>query len=747
MNKINLRQITGILFLSFVIFSMSSSAVQADTIRVPEEYPTIQKAIDVAYDGDTVLVNDGTYQETINFLGKAITVTSVNGPEATILDREVYASPVITFNSGEDSQSIFEGFTVLGHPYVYQKLVSCDFNSSPVIRNNKFLDIEGKAIYCNNSSNPIIENNTISRTVYGIYCENSSSPLIQNNRIVGNINGVYAMYNSSPIITENIISGNALYGVYCYDVPSGGMIITSNTVIGNMYGIHTNNYGTGLASVKNNIVAGNLIGIWGAGSTVHNFNDVWDNRNNYGGCTPGPNDISEDPLFEAYEQNVSTGERIQDAINNIPFLLGGDSPCIGAGEGGVNMGAYPQQGFYGTSGEIIISVNQGVYQEGINLYSYVQLMGEAAETTIIDGEAEETVIKIAGARKTTLSGFTVKNGSEIGISCGEYTIPLITENIITANSQYGIYCDGHSHPDIINNEVVSNGDAGIYVGGSNYPDATIFKNLIADNAGDGIKLFDGVDNTDIANNIIINNAGNGICFYVNSSADIINNVIAFNEADGIYGGWSPYLHLTEILNNIITRNGSYGIESGDDKWPQYLPSDYNDVWGNTFENYGGYAQAGQNDISTDPLFVDSANENFHLQKYSPCIDAGNPADDFSLEPQPNGGRINQGNYGNTPEATVSYICGDANSDRKVSISDVVYLISYLFKGGAAPKYLEAGDANGDGSVTLADIVYLINYLFKQGPPPVCGSEKTLNSSSGNTTMPAPVKSTSTATLE
>jgi len=72
-------------------------------------------------------------------------------------------------------------------------------------------------------------------------------------------------------------------------------------------------------------------------------------------------------------------------------------------------------------------------------------------------------------------------------------------------------------------------------------------------------------------------------------------------------------------------------------------------------------------------------------------------------------------------ATIKYIQflrGDANHDGIVNVSDVVYLISYLFKGGPAPiPGTIVGDANCDGKVTIADAVYLINYLFKGGPKP------------------------------
>jgi hypothetical protein len=61
--------------------------------------------------------------------------------------------------------------------------------------------------------------------------------------------------------------------------------------------------------------------------------------------------------------------------------------------------------------------------------------------------------------------------------------------------------------------------------------------------------------------------------------------------------------------------------------------------------------------------------------------------------------------------------GDANADGKLTVSDVVYLINYLFKGGTFPQPLQSGDCNCDDKITVSDVVYLINYLFKGGPPP------------------------------
>ncbi|RLI99161.1 MAG: hypothetical protein DRP08_07515, partial [Candidatus Aenigmatarchaeota archaeon] len=91
------------------------------------------------------------------------------------------------------------------------------------------------------------------------------------------------------------------------------------------------------------------------------------------------------------------------------------------------------------------------------------------------------------------------------------------------------------------------------------------------------------------------------------------------------------------------------------------------LYNNTLGNYNGVS-AGEGDISVDPLFADPDNGDFHLKSQygrwngsvwviddvtSPCIDAGDPEDDYSNEPEPNGGRINLGAYGNTPEASKS----------------------------------------------------------------------------------------------
>jgi hypothetical protein len=79
---------------------------------------------------------------------------------------------------------------------------------------------------------------------------------------------------------------------------------------------------------------------------------------------------------------------------------------------------------------------------------------------------------------------------------------------------------------------------------------------------------------------------------------------------------------------------------------------------------------GEGNIDVDPLFADPASGDYHLKSRagrwdlnsqnwaqddvtSPCIDAGDPASDWSAEPLPHGQRINMGAFGGTPQASMS----------------------------------------------------------------------------------------------
>jgi Peptidase family M1 domain/Peptidase M1 N-terminal domain/Dockerin type I domain len=61
--------------------------------------------------------------------------------------------------------------------------------------------------------------------------------------------------------------------------------------------------------------------------------------------------------------------------------------------------------------------------------------------------------------------------------------------------------------------------------------------------------------------------------------------------------------------------------------------------------------------------------------------------------------------------------GDCNNDGEVNVSDAVWIVNYVFVGGAPPSPLEAGDTNCDSEVNVSDAVHIINYVFVGGPQP------------------------------
>jgi subtilisin family serine protease len=63
------------------------------------------------------------------------------------------------------------------------------------------------------------------------------------------------------------------------------------------------------------------------------------------------------------------------------------------------------------------------------------------------------------------------------------------------------------------------------------------------------------------------------------------------------------------------------------------------------------------------------------------------------------------------------LCGDANNDRIVNVSDAVFIINYVFMGGDPPYPFASGDVNCDGTCNVSDAVWIINYVFVGGNYP------------------------------
>ncbi|MBN1391344.1 MAG: S8 family serine peptidase [Sedimentisphaerales bacterium] len=213
-------------------------------LLVPSEYPTIQTAIYYAEDGDTVIVADGIYTGTgnrlINFMGKAITVRSENGPENCVIDAE-HLGQVFQFYNNEDADSIVDGFTIT-HGQIYCEPgkpcpiswygggIYCD--ASPTIRNciitDNLADFGGGA-YCKGSPTIINCILTSNAAIYGAAILADDNTKIINCTITRNWAEESAVLSlDDSVIVNSIVWDN--YPAQLTDYTSGGGIIIYNDI-------------------------------------------------------------------------------------------------------------------------------------------------------------------------------------------------------------------------------------------------------------------------------------------------------------------------------------------------------------------------------------------------------------------------------------------------------------------------------------------------------------------------------------
>lgn len=273
-----------------------------------------------------------------------------------------------------------------------------------------------------------------------------------------------------------------------------------------------------------------------------------------------------------------------------------------------------------TDGDTII-VSPGVYEgrlymkgKNITLTSIDPTDPAIVAATVIQGRGIGPVITFDGTENETcrLTGFTLTGG-------------------ITDGRGGGI-CGNHARAGISH---------------------CVIQNNTADHGG-GLADCDGtIEQCIIEHNSAINNGGG----FVYCAGLIVNCLIKENSAD--YGGGfnncdGNILNCTIAGNTASVEGG--GLRRCDGSITNCI------IWGNDVDNifegsqptYSCYPEAvdGSN-ISSDPLFANATAGDYHLLLDSPCIDAGDPASDYMLEPLPNGARINIGAYGNTQQATQS----------------------------------------------------------------------------------------------
>jgi parallel beta-helix repeat protein len=242
---------------------ISKSTFTGDTIYVPDDYTTIQEAVNNAMDGDKIVVRAGTYNEHI-IIDKSLNITGENS-DNTFVDGggECYN----VFNVQVDNVQI-SNFTIM----------NCNESKAGIgLINKNYLNVSGCRINDNVllecgsgielfwTNNNTIFNNTISGNyAWGLYSFSSNNCTIENNTIAGNFIGIEPDL-SSLIIKNNKIEYNNDSGIYQFLCCNE--IIENNTICNN------NDKGVRIFSSKNNkIIHNKITGNLNNGITLHDSN-------------------------------------------------------------------------------------------------------------------------------------------------------------------------------------------------------------------------------------------------------------------------------------------------------------------------------------------------------------------------------------------------------------------------------------------------------------------------------------------
>ncbi|SVD07467.1 uncharacterized protein METZ01_LOCUS360321, partial [marine metagenome] len=271
-----------------------------------------------------------------------------------------------------------------------------------------------------------------------------------------------------------------------------------------------------------------------------------------------------------------------------------------------------QAGINFSSNTDSVTVAAGTYVENINFRGRnIKVVGADRETTIINGDSSGSVVTFESGETNDalLSGFTITNGT-------------------ATNNGGGIYCN-NSNPTvsnvIIKYNTAGNSGGGLYINNSTFTvNNAIISSNTASNDGGGIRCQNSALNisfSEITNNSC-GSGGGGIGYGYESTSNLVN-VSIINNNDNYDAGLFLGESSSVVLNNsLIYGNDIYfygGINT-----IQISHSNIESGQNSVVTNDNGTVTWGSGNIDVNPMFVDTANGNYHLLATSQLINAGHP---------------------------------------------------------------------------------------------------------------------------